>query len=59
MKDADFMYLTGVAQPNCVAMFGGQDSPAPGYTLFVPDHNISSFFSCASISLHLQKKLSD
>ena len=37
LQDADFMYLTGVTQPNCVAMFGGDDSPAPGYTLFVPE----------------------
>ena len=41
------MYLTGVAQPHTVAVFGGPDSPAPGYTLFVPDpDNHVGLYSC-------------
>lgn len=39
LQEADFLYLTGIAQPQVVAILGGNDSPAPGYTLFVADSN--------------------
>lgn len=48
LQDANFSYLTGVNQPNAVAVLGTNDSSSPGYTLFVPEPSSHASFSRAT-----------